>query len=178
LLYKTDTYKFSTTIMHLIILALLFSCQFDPVYRSGNYSNKLCSIRVADESKSAKLYEIDFKNELISILCTENKEPPKYVLEWSITKNFRQLLQSESTNNVKRYEETLVINFSIYDNENKSIIFSDTVRSIGAYNILEDEFISTFASKATIESQIAVIAAKLTLDKIHLFMLKNENSKF
>ena len=164
--------------MHLIVLALLFSCQFDPVYMSGNYSNKLCSIKVADESSSAKLYEIDFKNELISILCTENKEPPKYVLEWSITKNFRQLLQSESTNNVKRYEETLVINFSIYDSDNKSIIFSDTVRSIGAYNILEDEFISTFASKATIESQIAVIAAKLTLDKIHLFMLKNENSKF
>ena len=164
--------------MHLIVLALLFSCQFDPVYMSGNYSNKLCSIRVADESNSAKLYEIDFKNELVSILCTENMGPPKYVLEWSITKKFRQLLKSESTNTVKRYEETLVINFSIYDSENKSIILSDTVRSKGAYNILEDEFISTFASKVTIESQIAVIAAKLTLDKIHLFMLKNENSKF
>jgi hypothetical protein len=100
------------------------------------------------------------------------------VLEWNITKNFRQLLKSESTNTVKRYEETLVINFSIYNSENKSIILSDTVYSTGAYNILEDEFISTFASKVTIESQIAVIAAKLTLDKIHLFMLKNENSKF
>ena len=145
---------------------------------SGNYSNKLCSIKVTDESNSAKLYEINFKNELISILCTENMEPPKYVLEWSIKKNIRQLIKSESTNNVRRYEETLVVNFSIYDSENKSIIFSDTVRSKGAYNILEDEFISTYASKVTIESQIAVIAAKLTLDKIHLFMLKNENSKF
>ena len=145
---------------------------------SGNYSNKLCSIKVTDESNSAKLYEIDFKNELISILCTENMGPPKYVLKWNITKNYRQLLKSESTNTVKRYEETLVIHFSIYNSENKSIIFSDTVRSKGAYNILEDEYISTFASKLTIESQIAIIAAKLTLDKIHLFMLKNENSKF
>ena len=145
---------------------------------SGNYSNKLCTIRVADESNSAELYEIDFKNELISILCTENMGPPKYVLEWSIKKNIRQLIKSESTNNVRRYEETLVVNFSIYDSENKSIILSDTVRSKGAYNILEDEVISTFASKVAIESQIAVIAAKLTLDRIHLFMLKNENSKF
>ena len=164
--------------MHLIILTLLFSCQFNPVYMSGTYSNKLCSIRVADESSSAKLYEIDFKNELISILCTENMGPPKYDLKWSITKNYRQLLKSESTNTVKRYEETLVINFSIYNIENESIIFSETVSSKGAYNILEDEFISTFASKVAIESQIAVIAARLTLDKIHLFMLKNENSKF
>jgi len=164
--------------MHLIVLALLFSCQFDPVYMSGKYSNKLCSIRVADESNTAKLYEVEFKNELISILCKENMGPPKYVLEWSITKTFRQLLKTESTNTVKRYEETLVINFSIYNSENKSILLSDTVSSKGAYNILEDEYISTFASKEAIESKIAIIAAKLTLDKIHLFMLKNENSKF
>jgi len=111
-------------------------------------------------------------------LCTENMGPPKYVLEWRITKDYRQLLKSESTNSVKRYEETLVINFSIYNSENKSIILSDTINSKGAYNILEDEYISTFASKVNIESQIAIIAAKLTLDKIHLFMLKNENSKF
>jgi rRNA processing protein Krr1/Pno1 len=145
---------------------------------SDNLEDKLCAISVNDERKSTELYEIEFKNELISILCKENMGPPKYVLEWSITKNIRQLLKSESTNTVKRYEETLVVNFSIYDSENKSIILSDTVRSKGAYNILEDEFISTFASKVTTESQIAVIAAKLTLDKIHLFMLKNENSKF
>jgi len=28
-----------------------------------------------------------------------------------------------------------------------------------------------------VELQIAIIAARLTLDKIHLFMLKDENSK-
>ena len=47
----------------------------------------------------------------------------------------------------------------------------------GAYNILEDEIISTLASKKSVELQIAIIGARLTLDKIHLFMLKDENSK-
>jgi hypothetical protein len=100
------------------------------------------------------------------------------MLEWDITKSYRELIKSESTNTTKRYEETLLIKFSIYNIENKDINYSDTVTSKGAYNILEDEAISTLASNIAIESQIAIIAAKLTLDKIHLFMLKNENSKF
>ena len=164
--------------MHLIVLALLFSCQFDPVYMSGNYSNRLCSIGVADESNSAKLYEIEFKNELKSILCTKKSGPTNYILEWVITKSYRELIKSESTNTTKRYEETLLIQFSIYNIDNKAINYTDTVSSKGAYNILEDEVLSTLASQVSTESQIATIAAKLTLDKIHLFMLKNENSKF
>ena len=51
------------------------------------------------------------------------------------------------------------------------------VESKGAYNILEDEILSTLASQKSIDSQIAIIAARLTLDKIHLYMLKDENSK-
>ena len=164
--------------MYLIVLALLSSCQFNPVYMSNNLEDKLCTISVNDERKSAGLYEIEFKNELISILCTKKLGPPIYILEWNITKTYRELIKSESTNTTKRYEETLLINFSIYNIENKTIIYTDTVSSKGAYNILEDEVISTLASNIAIESQIAIIGAKLALDKIHLFMLKNENSKF
>ena len=163
--------------MYLIVLALLSSCQFNPVYMSNNLENKLCTIAVNDERKSAGLYEIEFKNELISILCEKKSIPPIYILKWDITKSYRELIKSES-NTTKRYEETLLINFSIYNIENKTIIYTDTVSSKGAYNVLEDEVISTLASSIAIESQIAIIGAKLTLDKIHLFMLKNENSKF
>ena len=164
--------------MYFILVALLSSCQFNPVYMSNNLEDKLCTISVDKERKSAGLYEIEFKNELISILCTKKLSPPIYMLEWDITKSYRELIKSESTNTTKRYEETLLIKFSIYNIENKDINYSDTVTSKGAYNILEDEAISTLASNIAIESQIAIIAAKLTLDKIHLFMLKNENSKF
>ena len=163
--------------MHLLVITLLFACQFNPVYMSDNLDEKLCSITVANESNTAELYEIVFKNELISILCEKEISPSIYILKWSITKSFRELIKSES-NTAKRYEETLLINFSIYNIESNSIVFSDIVNSKGAYNILDDEFISTLTSKIAIESQIAVIAARLTLDKIHLFMLKNENSKF
>jgi hypothetical protein len=164
--------------MYLIVVVLLSSCQFSPVYMSNNLEDKLCAISVNDERKSAGLYEIEFKNELISILCTKMLVPPIYILEWDIKKIYRELIKSESTNTTKRYEETLLINFSIYNIENKTIIYTDTVSSKGAYNILEDEVISTLASNIAIESQIAIIGAKLALDKIHLFMLKNENSKF
>ena len=164
--------------MYLIVVALLSSCQFKPVYMSDNLEDKLCTISVNDERESAGLYEIEFKNELISILCTKTLVPPIYILEWGIKKTYRELIKSESTNTTKRYEETLLINFSIYTIENKTIIYADTVSSLGAYNVLEDEIISTLASNIAIESQIAVIGAKLVLDKIHLFMLKNENSKF
>jgi len=164
--------------MYLIVLALLSSCQFNPVYMSDNLEGKLCAISVNDERKSAGLYELEFKNELMSILCTKTLAPPIYILNWDIKKTYRELIKSESTNTTKRYEETLLINFSIYTIENKTIIYADTVSSLGAYNVLEDEIISTLASNIAIESQIAVIGAKLVLDKIHLFMLKNENSKF
>ena len=164
--------------MYLIVLALLSSCQFNPVYMSDNLEDKLCAISVNDERKSAGLYELEFKNELMSILCTKTLVPPIYTLEWNINKTYRELIKSESTNTTKRYEETLLINFSIYTIENKTIVYADTVSSLGAYNVLEDEIISTLASNIAIESQIAVIGAKLVLDKIHLFMLKNENSKF
>jgi hypothetical protein len=164
--------------MYLIVLALLASCQFHPVYVADNLEDKLCTISVSDEKQTAGLYEIEFKNELISILCTKKLGPPIYILEWDITKTYRELIKSESTNTTKRYEETLLINFSIYNIENRAIDYTDSVSSKGAYNILEDEVISTLTSNNAIESQIAIIAAKLTLDKIHLFMLKNENSKF
>jgi hypothetical protein len=164
--------------MYLIVVALLSSCQFNPVYMSDNIEDKLCAISVNDERKSAELYEIEFKNELISILCTKTLVSPISILEWNIKKTYRELIKSESTNTAKRYEETLLINFSIYNIENKTIVYADTISSKGAYNVLEDEVISTLASNMAIESQIAIIGAKLVLDKIHLFMLKNENSKF
>ena len=93
-----------------------------------------------------------------------------------MTKRYRELIKSES-NTIKRYEATLIVNFSIHDISSDNIIYSDTIESKGAYNILDDEIISTLASQKSIDSQIAIIAARLTLDKIHLFMLKDENSE-
>ena len=160
----------------MLIISLFFSCQFKPVYMSKNTGVKLCSIKVDEERKSAELYEIDFKKELESILCTKIINGPNYYLKWDIKKTYRELIKSES-NTTKRYEETLIINFSIYHIKNESLIYSDKVSVKGAYNILEEEIISTLASKRSVELQIAIIAARLTLDKIHLFMLKNENSE-
>ena len=160
----------------MLIISLFFSCQFKPVYMSKNTDVKLCSIKVDEERKSAELYEIDFKKELESILCTKIINGPNYSLKWDIEKTYRELIKSES-NTTKRYEETLVINFSIYHIKNESLIYSDKVSVKGAYNILEEEIISTLASKKSVVLQIAIIGARLTLDKIHLFMLKDENSK-
>ena len=160
----------------MLIISLFFSCQFKPVYMSKNTGVKLCSIKVDEERKSAELYEIDFKKELESIICTKTINGPNYSLKWDIEKTYRELIKSES-NTTKRYEETLIINFSIYHIKNESLIYSDKVFVKGAYNILEDEIVSTLASKKSVELQIAIIGARLTLDKIHLFMLKDENSK-
>ena len=162
--------------MPLIVIFLLCSCQFRPVYLSDNTKNILCSIKVENETNSALLYEMDYKNELKSILCTNKSEETNLLLKWSITKRYRELIKSES-NTITRYEATLTVDFVIYDISSDNIIYSNTVESKGAYNILEDEIISTLASQKSIDSHIAVIAARLTLDKIHLYMLKDENSK-
>lgn len=162
--------------MPLIVIFLLFSCQFRPVYLSDNTKNVLCSIKVENETNSALLYEMDYKNELKSILCTHKLEETNFLLKWSIKKRYRELIRSES-NTIKRYEAILIVDFVIYDKSGDTIIYSDMVESKGAYNILEDEILSTLASQKSIDSQIAIIAARLTLDKIHLYMLKDENSK-
>jgi len=143
---------------------------------SKNTDVKLCSILVEEERKTAALYEIAFKKELESILCTKKINEVNYYLKWDIKKDYRELIKSES-NTTRRYEETLSINFSIYHIKNESLIYSDKIAAKGAYNILEDEIISTLASTKSVELQIAIIGARLTLDKIHLFMLKDENSK-
>jgi len=160
----------------LVSILILFSCQFKSVYKSENINFKLCSIKVDNEKNPATLYEVIFKNELKSILCTTKISKTNYFLKWTITKNYRELIKSES-NSTRRYEETLLIKFTIFDSKNNTSVYSDIVAARGAYNVLEDALISTIASKKAVELQIATIAARLTLDKIHLFMLKNENSE-
>ena len=162
--------------MLLVSILILFSCQFKSVYKSENINFKLCSIKVDNEKNPATLYEVIFKNELKSILCTTKISKTNYFLKWTITKNYRELIKSESYM-TSRYEETLRIKFVIFDSKNNTSVYSNIVTARGAYNILEDELISTITSKKAVELQIATIAARLTLDKIHLFMLKNENSE-
>jgi len=160
----------------LVSILILFSCQFKSVYKSENINFKLCSIKVDNEKNPATLYEVIFKNELKSILCTTKISKTNYFLKWTITKNYRELIKSESYM-TSRYEETLRINFAIFDSKNNTSVYSDIVTARGAYNVLEDALISTITSQKAVDLQIATIAARLTLDKIHLFMLKNENSE-
>ena len=146
-------------------------CQFTPVYKKKNIIPALCSIDVKNEKNSAPLYEIKFKNELQYILCDSNNSNIKYELNWEIVRNYRELIKSES-NYTRRYEETFLVKFSLSNIENNNIIYSDSVTSKGAYNMLENEIVSTIASKNSVIYHIATNAAGLVLDKIYLFMSK------
>ena len=57
--------------LSLMVIFLLFSCQFKPVYFSDNTKNILCSIKIENETNSALLYEMDYKNELKSFSAEE-----------------------------------------------------------------------------------------------------------
>ena len=103
--------------MHLIVILLLFSCQFKPVYLSDNTKNILCSIKVAHEGSSVPLFEMDYKNELESILCTNKLEEADFVLKWSMTKRYRELIKSES-NTIK---ESFF--FSVLENDSLHISY-------------------------------------------------------
>ena len=149
----------------------LMGCQFTPVYKNNNVIPKLCSIDVKNEKNSAPLYEIKFKKELQYILCDSNNNNIKYELTWEIERNYRELIKSES-NYTRRYEETFLVKFSINNIENNNIIYSDSIISKGAYNMLEDEIVSTIASKNSVSYHIATNAARLVLDKTYLFLSK------
>ena len=56
------------------------------------------------------------------------------------------------------------------DTYTKEVIYADSIKSLGAYNILEDEVVSTMASKESVNSNISLNAARLVLDKLYLFM--------
>ena len=146
-------------------------CQFTPVYKNNNMISELCSINVNNEENSAPLHEIRFKNELKYILCDSNNSNIKYTLNWEIQRNYRELIKSES-NFTRRYEEIFLVRFSLVNIENNNVIYTDSVTSKGAYNLLEDEIISTIASKNSLSFHIATNAARLVLDKIYLFMSK------
>lgn len=176
MLYRKYRHSFIKIIILLIFLPILFSCQFTPVYQSSNLNSNLCALKVEREKNAAPLYEIDFKNELSSILCTTKQESYDYVLKWKIKKYNRELIKSE-TNTTRRYEETIEVVFSIFNLDTNTEIYNDKITSKGAYNILEDEIISTISSRKSLESQLAISAARLTLDKINLYMIEYENSK-
>ena len=155
----------------IILIAPLIGCQFTPVYKKNNMISELCSINVNNEENSAPLHEIRFKNELKYILCDSNNSNIKYILNWEIQRNYRELIKSES-NFTRRYEEIFLVRFSLVNIENNNVIYTDSVTSKGAYNLLEDEIISTIASKNSVSFHIATNAARLVLDKIYLFMSK------
>ena len=73
------------------------------------------------------------------ILCDKKSDETKYILDWKIERSFKELIKSES-NFTRRHEETLKVTFSISDASNNTI-YTDSIVSKGAYNILEDEII-------------------------------------
>ena len=145
-------------------------CQFEPVYNSQNIISELCSIKVKNIKSTAQIFEINFKNDLEYILCDKKSDETKYILDWTIERSFKELIKSES-NFTRRHEETLKVTFSISDTSNNTI-YKDSIISKGAYNILEDEIISTKASKEALNADISLNAAKFVLDKVYLFMRK------
>ena len=145
-------------------------CQFEPVYNNQNIISELCSIKVKNIKSTAQIFEVNFKNDLEYILCDKKPDETKYILDWSIERSFKELIKSES-NFTRRHEETLKVTFSISDASNNTI-YTDSIVSKGAYNILEDEIISTKASKESLNADISLNAAKFVLDKVYLFMRK------
>ena len=160
---------FYKSIFFFFILSFV-GCQFEPVYKNENIISELCSIKVKNVKSTAQIFEISFKNELEYILCDKKPYKTKYILDWSIKRSFKELIKSES-NFTRRHEETLEVTFSISDKSNNTI-YTDSIISKGAYNILEDEIISTKASKESLNADLSLNAAKFVLDKIYLFMRK------
>ena len=160
---------FYKSIFFFFILSFV-GCQFEPVYNNQNIISELCSIKVKNIKSTAQIFEVNFKNDLEYILCDKKSDETKYILDWKIERSFKELIKSES-NFTRRHEETLKVTFSISDADN-NIIYSDNIISKGAYNILEDEIVSTKASKESLNTDISLNAAKFVLDKIYLFMRK------
>ena len=160
---------FYKSIFFFFILSFV-GCQFEPVYNNQNIISELCSIKVKNIKSTAQIFEINFKNDLEYILCDKKSYETKYLLDWSIKRSFKELIKSES-NFTRRHEETLEVTFSISDKSNNTI-YTDSIISKGAYNILEDEIISTKASKESLNADLSLNAAKFVLDKIYLFMRK------
>ena len=160
---------FYKSIFFFFILSFV-GCQFEPVYNNQNIISELCSIKVKNIKSTAQIFEVNFKNDLEYILCDKKSDETKYILDWKIERSFKELIKSES-NFTRRHEETLKVIFSISDASNNSI-YTDSIVSKGAYNILEDEIISTKASKESLNADISLNAAKFVLDKVYLFMRK------
>ena len=160
----------SYKIIFFFFILSFVSCQFEPVYKNENIISELCSIKVKNVKSTAQIFEINFKNELEYILCDKKSYETSYILDWSIKRSFKELIKSES-NFTRRHEETLEVTFSLSDKSNNAI-YTDSIISKGAYNILEDEIISTKASKESLNADLSLNAAKFVLDKIYLFMRK------
>ena len=160
---------FYKSIFFFFILSFI-GCQFEPVYKNQSIISELCSIKVKNIESTAQIFEINFKTNLEYILCDKKSDETKYILDWRIERSFRELIKSES-NFTRRHEETLKVTFSISDTSNNTI-YTDSIISKGAYNILEDEIISTKASKESLNADISLNAAKFVLDKVYLFMRK------
>ena len=155
----------------LFIALCLHGCNLEPIHKKKETSNYFCTIDIEQPKSNLIFYELNFYNQLNLKFCKNKSYPKSLFLKWTITKSSTGLITAKNAA-VSRYEVVLKITFQLINNKSSDIIYTDTIKSKAAHNVLEDELFSTL----TAERNAEILATKdLVTQMFYRIYLFNEN---
>ncbi len=125
-------------------------CGFKPLYgkpeNGGGASLEMASVRV--DPIPDRIGQV-LRNELTDRLTAGvGPQPTRYRLFVEIQESTAPL-QIQTTDTITRYNFTLTASFDLIDSATGNVVYNDSARAVGSYDVVESEFATLVAEQET-----------------------------
>lgn len=152
----------------LVLLILLFSCGFEPVYRASNINNssELSKIKV---NSSNDIKGIIYKNELDKLLNPLYlDEKKKYSLDSTFSKK-KIAIAIEQDRTITRFKIIGKLNYKLTDLENGKIIDEGLLKREAGYDRVDSDYATYVSDEDTTQRLIEELAEDTRIRLISIF---------
>lgn len=159
---------FSNFFSYLLLLALLFSCGFEPVYRQANFSNssELSKIKV---NASSTVKGVIFKNELDKLLNpTSSNDEAKYLLDTSFTKD-KIAIAIQQDRTITRFKIIGKLNYKLTDLSNGKLLDEGVLKREAGYDRVDSDYATYVSDEDTTQRLIEELAEDARIRMISFF---------
>ncbi len=145
-----------------IAVVVLAGCGFQPLYGGGERNPTVTELNLIEIAPIPYTAGQALRNSLIDRISTDPTGlPALYVLDVSLEQS-RSALAIQFDDSITRYNLTMTAEFHLTERSTNQVIYSNTTRSVGSYNVVDSEY-ATLASQQDAERRAArVISEEIT----------------
>ena len=148
------------------LAALIPACGFKPLLAerddSPSVQAMLAAIQVnrIGDGRNRRLGQL-MRDALIDRFSTGGLQPPRFVLDVTLTLRFTPLI-IESSNTVTRSNHVMTAAFTLRDIESGDVLYRSTARSTGSHDVVVSEYSSQVARQDTARKAVRDLANTIT----------------